>query len=109
MEAGNWQKYEAVLTPDSTCQKASLMILALDNGDMDVDVVSLMPEDTYKGHGLRKDLAQALADLHPKFMRFPGGCVVHGGGDGFWTPSAEEHLGLSSELCTWLFRVFSVL
>ena len=48
---------------------------------MDVDMVSLMPEDTYKGHGMRKDLAQALADLHPKFMRFPGGCVVHGGGD----------------------------
>ena len=47
-------------------------------------MVSLMPQDTYKGHGLRKDLAQALADLHPKFMRFPGGCVVHGGGDGFW-------------------------
>ena len=84
VEAGTWQKFEAVLTPDSTCQKASLQILALDNGDMDIDVVSLMPEDTYKGHGLRKDLAQALADLHPKFMRFPGGCVVHGGGDGFW-------------------------
>ena len=84
VEAGTWQKFEAVLTPDSTCQKASLYILALDNGDMDIDVVSLMPEDTYKGHGLRKDLAQALADLNPKFMRFPGGCVVHGGGDGFW-------------------------
>ena len=27
VEAGNWQKFEAVLTPDSTCQKASLMIL----------------------------------------------------------------------------------
>ena len=59
VEAGTWQKFEAVLTPDSTCQKASLQILALDNGDMDIDVVSLMPEDTYKGHGLRKDLAQA--------------------------------------------------
>ena len=79
-----WKKYEAVLTPDFTCQKASLQILVLNPGDLDVDVVSLMPEDTYKGHGLRKDLAQALADLHPKFMRFPGGCVVHGGGDGFW-------------------------
>ena len=79
-----WSKYEAVLTPDSTCQNAALQILVLTPGDMDVDVVSLMPQDTYKGHGLRKDLAQALADLHPKFMRFPGGCVVHGGGDGFW-------------------------
>ena len=80
----SWKKYEAVLTPDSTCQKASLQILVLNTGELDVDVVSLMPEDTYKGHGLRKDLAQALADLQPKFMRFPGGCVVHGGGDGFW-------------------------
>ena len=79
-----WKKYEAVLTPDSTCQKASLQMLVLNPGDLDVDVISLMPEDTYMGHGIRKDLAQALADLHPKFMRFPGGCVVHGGGDGFW-------------------------
>ena len=79
-----WKKYEAVLTPDTTCQNASLQMLMLNPGDMDVDVVSLMPEDTYKGHGIRKDLAQALADLNPKFMRFPGGCVVHGGGDGFW-------------------------
>ncbi len=80
----SWKKYEATLTPESTCQKASLQILVLSTGDMDIDVVSLMPEDTYKGHGLRKDLAQALADLQPKFLRFPGGCVVHGGGDGFW-------------------------
>ena len=84
VDAANWKKYEAVLTPDSTCQNATLQILMLTNGDMDVDMVSLMPEETFKGHGLRTDLAQALADLHPKFMRFPGGCVVHGGGDGFW-------------------------
>ena len=84
VDGNGWKKYEAVLTPESTCQKASLQMLVLTVGDLDVDVVSLMPEDTYKGHGLRKDLAQALADLHPKFMRFPGGCVVHGGGDGFW-------------------------
>lgn len=51
---------------------------------MDVDAFSLMPQDTYKGHGLRRDLAEALEALHPKFLRFPGGCVVHGGGDGFW-------------------------
>ena len=84
VESNDWQKYETVLAPDSTCQKAALQILVLNLGDLDVDMVSLMPQDTYKGHGLRKDLAQALADLQPKFMRFPGGCVVHGGGDGFW-------------------------
>ena len=80
----SWKKYEAVLTPTEDCKNAILQILMLTDGDMDVDMVSLMPEDTYKGHGLRKDLAQTLADLQPKFMRFPGGCVVHGGGDGFW-------------------------
>jgi len=79
-----WKKYEAVLTPSEDCQKAALQVLVLNTGMVDVDMISLMPEDTYKGHGLRKDLTQALADLQPKFLRFPGGCVVHGGGDGFW-------------------------
>ena len=80
----SWKKYEAVFTPSEDCENAALQILMLTDGDMDVDMVSLMPEDTYKGHGLRKDLATTLAELKPKFMRFPGGCVVHGGGDGFW-------------------------
>ena len=80
----DWKKYCAELTASEDCKNAILQILVLNVGDLDVDMVSLMPQDTYKGHGLRKDLAQALADLHPKFMRFPGGCVVHGGGDGFW-------------------------
>ena len=83
-DAKNWQKYNAVLVPNADCKKAALQILVLTVGDIDVDMVSLMPQDTYKGHGLRKDLAQALEGLQPKFMRFPGGCVVHGGGDGFW-------------------------
>ena len=84
VSGNDWKKYEAVLTPAEDCRNAVLQVLSLNVGVIDVDQLSLMPEDTYKGHGLRKDLAQALADLHPKFMRFPGGCVVHGGGDGFW-------------------------
>jgi len=83
-DANTWKKYEATLTPSETIKNAALQILVLQNGVIDIDMISLMPEDTYKGHGLRKDLAEALAALHPKFMRFPGGCVVHGGGDGFW-------------------------
>ncbi|MBQ4295932.1 MAG: alpha-N-arabinofuranosidase [Prevotella sp.] len=79
-----WKKYEASLVPEASCARAALQVLVLNTGDTDIDFVELMPRDTYKGHGLRKDLAQALADLNPKFMRFPGGCVVHGGGDGFW-------------------------
>ena len=80
----DWKKYEITLTSKQACDSACLQILALTIGDIDIDMVSLYPQDTYKGHGMRKDLAQALADLNPKFMRFPGGCVVHGGGDGFW-------------------------
>ena len=83
-DGNSWKEYTATLTPSADCEKAVLQILSLTTGDLDVDMVSLMPKDTYKGHGLRADLIQALADLHPKFMRFPGGCVVHGGGDGFW-------------------------
>ena len=82
--SGAWQKCEATLAPTEECGNAALRVLVLTQGALDIDEISLMPKDTYKGHGLRKDLVQALADLHPKFMRFPGGCVVHGGGDGFW-------------------------
>ena len=84
VSSNGWQKYEVQLTAQESASKANLQILSLSTGILDVDMVSLMPQDTYKGHGMRKDLAEALAALHPKFMRFPGGCVVHGGGDGFW-------------------------
>lgn len=83
-DSPDWKKFECQLTPTADSKTATLQILALDEGVMDVDMVSLIPEDTYKGHGLRKDLAETLEALNPKFMRFPGGCVVHGGGDGFW-------------------------
>ena len=79
-----WQKYEAVLIPSKDCPNANLQILMLEKGEMDLDMVRLVPQDTYHGHGIRKDLAEALYGQNPKFMRFPGGCVVHGGGDGFW-------------------------
>lgn len=81
---GQWKQYKATLTSGTSVPAAQLQIVATEVGELDVDMVSLMPQDTYKGHGLRKDMAEALAALHPKFVRFPGGCVVHGGGDGFW-------------------------
>ena len=84
VSAAQWTKYDAQLSVGETVTNAVLQILVLDKGALDIDMVSLMPGTTFKGHGMRADLAQALADLHPKFMRFPGGCVVHGGGDGFW-------------------------
>ena len=79
-----WTPYTATLRANSDCRNAALRVLVFTLGVMDVDQLSLMPQDTYKGHGLRRDLAEALEALNPKFLRFPGGCVVHGGGDGFW-------------------------
>lgn len=84
IDSDEWAKYTCELTANRDCKNAILQIISLTTGVMDVDMISLLPQDTYKGHGIRKDLAQALEDLNPKFMRFPGGCVVHGGGDGFW-------------------------
>ena len=79
-----WQKYEFDFVPSESVSEGNLQLVSETEGVLDIDMVSLLPADTYMGHGLRKDLVQSLADLNPKFVRFPGGCVVHGGGDGFW-------------------------
>ena len=49
-------------------------------GTVDFDMISLFPQKTWKNRpgGLRADMVQMLADLHPGFLRFPGGCIVEG-------------------------------
>ena len=82
----DWQKYTAVLKSRKTADKAQLRLFLCDengrsgSGTMDVEHVSLFPVDTWMGHenGMRKDLAQALADMKPGIFRFPGGCIVEG-------------------------------
>lgn len=83
-QAKEWKKYTAVLTADQGTDSASLVILAKTKGKLAIDVVSLFPQNTFRNrpNGLRADLAQAIASLKPKFMRFPGGCLVHGDGLG---------------------------
>ena len=78
--AGGWQKYTAVLHPNDTDPKARLAVLVMGSGTVDVDFISLFPRHTWKNRpgGLRADMVQALADLHPGFLRFPGGCIVEG-------------------------------
>ncbi len=79
---GEWKKYETVLVATADADKAELMLIGESSSEAAIDMVSLFPQDTYKGrkNGLRKDLAQAIADLQPKFVRFPGGCMSHGNG-----------------------------
>lgn len=77
--ATEWTKYEADIEATENCQSGYLELRGSRSGNIMLDVVSLMPP-TYNGHanGTREDLTQMLADLHPAFVRFPGGCYVEG-------------------------------
>ncbi len=72
-----WAKYELTLKSDRTASNDVFLHVLTDEGKLAVDMVSLMPE-TYKGHGMRTDLATKLAELSPSFLRFPGGCIIEG-------------------------------
>ena len=82
VNSNDWKKYKVTLRPNETLEKANLRIFMETRGGASVDLehISLFPTDTWKGRegGLRKDLAQALADLQPGIFRFPGGCIVEG-------------------------------
>jgi len=78
--SSGWKKYTITLRPVDTDAKARLYVTLDGRGAVDVDMISLFPEKTWKDRpgGLRADMVQALADLHPGFLRFPGGCIVEG-------------------------------
>nr|WP_321353964.1 alpha-L-arabinofuranosidase C-terminal domain-containing protein [uncultured Draconibacterium sp.] len=80
--SGDWKKLEAQLTATKTTAKAKLQVIPQDAGKMALDMISLFPENTFRNrkNGLRADLAQVIADMKPRFVRFPGGCVAHGDG-----------------------------
>lgn len=75
-----WRKFEGRMKVGGTDTNAKLVVAVSQTGILWLDMVSLFPKDTFMGHpnGLRADLAQRLADMHPGFVRFPGGCFVEG-------------------------------
>ena len=84
-----WKRYALALTTDTKkrtklyggeVRNCRLVIVGKKEAEVALDMISLFPHDTYKGHGLRKDLAETIAALKPKFVRFPGGCMSHGEG-----------------------------
>ncbi|WP_405467296.1 alpha-L-arabinofuranosidase C-terminal domain-containing protein [Streptomyces canus] len=79
---GAWRRHAAVIACEVTDPDARLTLTATRPGTIHLDLVSLFPQATFKGrpNGLRADLAQTIADLKPKFLRFPGGCLAHGQG-----------------------------
>lgn len=76
----DWKQYELILKSPVTEPKAHLRLFLASKGNLDLEHVSLFPVDTWKGrkNGLRKDLVEALRDIHPGVFRFPGGCIVEG-------------------------------
>ncbi len=83
-------KYELRLTAERSTT-AGRLLLPPQAGRLALDYVSLFPEKTFLGrkNGLRRDIAQLLCDMKPKFMRFPGGCLVH---DGSLNPSDRDSM-----------------
>jgi alpha-N-arabinofuranosidase len=77
---GQWTSYETSFKVSATVEKAQLRLRFEGKGSIDIDFVSLFPQDTWKGRkkGLRKDLVRLIDDLNPGFLRFPGGCIVEG-------------------------------
>lgn len=81
IDSKEWKKYTVILKPETSVTKGKLRIfLSKPEHTVDLEHISLFPVDTWNGHenGMRKDLAQALADLKPGIFRFPGGCIVEG-------------------------------
>ncbi len=80
----SWSNYSTSLIADENCDSTQVVLLATSKGKLALDVLSLFPQNTFKNrpNGLRKDLAQLLADMKPAFIRFPGGCLAHGDGVG---------------------------
>ncbi|MBY8842789.1 alpha-L-arabinofuranosidase C-terminal domain-containing protein [Streptomyces sp. SP2-10] len=76
---GGWVRYKAGFTAGRTSTTGRLTVAA--GAATAVDMVSLFPRDTYRHepNGLREDLAEKVAALHPGFVRFPGGCLVNTG------------------------------
>lgn len=80
--SSSWKTNKAALVPTADAADVRLELQPLHTGTVAFDMVSLFPQKTFKGrtNGLRADLAQAIADIKPKFIRFPGGCLAHGDG-----------------------------
>lgn len=81
-QSNQWQQVNVVLKAKASCEKARLLLLPQGKEEAAIDMVSLFPQETFMGrkNGLRKDLAETIARLKPKFVRFPGGCMSHGQG-----------------------------
>ena len=73
-----WHKYSLTLTPSATVTNDLYLSVEIVSGSIDLEMVSLMPSETYHDINIRKDIGQYIENLKPRFIRFPGGCVIEG-------------------------------
>lgn len=108
-EPGKWNDVQNTLISDGKDPKAKLAIVFNGTGKVWLDYVSLFPKDTFKGrkNGLRKDIANKIADLKPTFVRWPGGTIV--GGITLetcmnWKKMLGDPASRPGEIVTWGYR-----
>ncbi|MCU0873785.1 MAG: DUF1080 domain-containing protein [Pirellulaceae bacterium] len=74
--ASDWQEFPVELKPSASSDNAELQVGVRGAGNICLDQVSLMPESWRQTGGCRPDLQQAIADLRPPVIRWPGGCYA---------------------------------
>lgn len=106
---GEWHEYKAKLNVSATDPKTTFALEFNLQGTVFVDYVSLFPEKTFmnRPNGLRIDAAQLLADLHPAFLRWPGGCTVNGitrNSRVKWKETLGDPMSRPGEYTPWNYR-----
>ena len=93
VRGASWTRYTGTFTVQTASITGRLLVEGGGVGTLSMDMVSVFPRDTYKNrpNGMRRDLAEKIAALHPKFVRFPGGCLVNTGSHyGYEAPNWER-------------------
>ncbi|GAB1513575.1 alpha-L-arabinofuranosidase C-terminal domain-containing protein [Actinophytocola sp. KF-1] len=93
VRGATWTRYTGAVTARTASITGRLLVSGGGAGTLALDMVSLFPRDTYKNrpNGMRRDLAEKIAALHPGFVRFPGGCLVNTGSHhGYDAPDYER-------------------
>ena len=120
VSGADWQEVPFSFTSKVRDEQATVEIVASGNGTLLLDFVSLMRADARRNGMLRPDLLQALQDLQPSFIRWPGGsyastykwkeCIgpyasrgyhpnmIWGGYSGYGGFGTDEFLGLCRKL-----------
>ena len=105
----DWTELTTTISATDTAARGELSLEFDQTGTVFIDYVSLFPQATFKGrkNGPRADVAQMLVDLHPKFMRWPGGCIVEGATYGNrvrWKETLGDPMTRRGEWDVWGYR-----